>query len=194
MGSEDGPTFARMLRRVSSVLRARGVGAVAHPGWWFVGEMTALPQVDASYHFALASHALEHTANPLQALPELQRVLVDRGTLVAVLPDQRRTFDHRRPLTTLAHLRQDYARGATEDDATHCEEIVPLHDLRRDPAAPQSVAGLRARCDRNVENRCMHHHVFDGALVRAMLTEAGFRVLDSETRWPDHLICLAERV
>ena len=41
-----------------------------------------------SCDFVLSSHMLKHTANPMLALSELRRLLVDRGILVLVLPDK----------------------------------------------------------------------------------------------------------
>jgi hypothetical protein len=52
-----------------------------------------------------------------------------------LLPDKRRTFDHRRPVTTLAHLIADLNADMAEDDLTHLPEILALHDLERDPDA-----------------------------------------------------------
>lgn len=161
------------------------------PGAWAVSEMTALPHADASYDFALTAHAIEHTANPLRALAELRRVLRPGGALVIVLPDKRRTFDHRRPVTTLEHLRRDDAEGVGEDDLTHLPEIIALHDVRRDPGAPRDAAAFRERGERNAANRCLHHHVFDLPLMRAMLATAGFVVLASDARAPADLICVA---
>jgi SAM-dependent methyltransferase len=163
------------------------------PGAWHVGELTALPVATGAYDFALASHTLEHTANPLRALRELHRVLRRGGLLLVALPDPRHTFDHRRPVTTLDHLRADAQRDTSEADLTHLPEIVALHDLTRDPGAPQDPAAFEARCRRNADNRCLHHHVFDLPLLRDLLTDAGFRPVASETLRPDNLLCLAER-
>ena len=97
------------------------------------GSMDSIPS--ASYDFVLSSHMLEHTANPIRALIEWKRLLKDRGTLVLILPDKKRTFDHRRPVTTLAHLINDFNFGMMEDDLTHLPEILAMHDLARDPDA-----------------------------------------------------------
>lgn len=165
------------------------------PGRWLVGEMTALPaEIKAeTYDFTLSSHALEHTANPIKALRELRRVLKPGGSLLLILPDRRFTFDHRRQIASLEHLREDYERNVGEDDQSHIEEIVAEHDRLRDREGPQTAAGMRARCEQNLECRCMHHHVFDVSLVRDLMGEAGFRFVASEIRLPFHIIVLAER-
>ena len=163
------------------------------PGRQFLREATDLHDVpDSSYDFLLSSHCLEHVANPLAALREWRRVVRPDGRLVLILPDPRRTFDHRRPVTTLAHLQSDFDRHTGEDDLTHLEEILALHDLHRDVPAGTSEQ-FRARSLRNAENRCLHHHVFDSALQRAILEAAGWVVEATECVRPLHLVALARR-
>jgi len=163
------------------------------PGTQFVGEATALPMIaDGAYDFLLSSHTIEHTANPLRALREWRRVLSPGALLVLVAPDPTRTFDHRRPITTLAHLVEDEANGTSENDLSHMDEIVRLHDLKRDIGAPQDRAEFAARCGRNSELRCLHHHVFDLSLLRAAVERVGFKVLDAERALANNLIVLAE--
>lgn len=163
------------------------------PGRQYLREATDLHGVpDAAYDFVLSSHCLEHVANPLAALAEWRRVVRPGGALVLLLPDPTRTFDHRRPLTTLAHLQADLANCTGEDDLTHLAEILSLHDLRRDPWAGDAEA-FRARSERNDANRCLHHHVFDLALMRAALAAAGWEVAGTERVRPLHLVALARR-
>ena len=144
------------------------------------------------YDFILSSHCLEHVANPLAALFEWRRVTRDNGHLILILPNPSDTFDHRRPLTTLEHLRKDFADQRAEDDLSHLPEILSLHDLARDPHAG-SPQQFRTRSERNFENRCLHHHVFDFELIRAMLNDAGWDVLETEYARPMHLIAFAKK-
>jgi SAM-dependent methyltransferase len=161
------------------------------PGRQFVAEATALPQIPSnSYDFVLSSHTIEHTANPLRALREWRRVLKPEGTLVLVVPDKNWTFDHRRPVTPLGHLMEDYENATKEDDLTHLPEILKLHDLGRDRRAG-SYEAFKARSERNAENRCLHHHAFDKDSAIAMTEAAGYRVLSAETRRPHHIIIIA---
>lgn len=163
------------------------------PGRQYLREATDLHGVpDATYDFVLSSHCLEHVANPLAALAEWRRVVRPGGALVLLLPDRAHTFDHRRPVTTLAHLQADLANRTGEDDFTHLGEILALHDLRRDPWAG-TPDEFRARSERNAANRCLHHHVFDLDLMRAALATAGWEVGGCERVRPLHLVALARR-
>ena len=147
---------------------------------------------DAAYGFVLSSHCLEHLANPLAALREWHRVTCPGGYLLLVLPDPVHTFDHRRPRTTLTHLRHDFARATGEDDLAHLDEILALHDHDRDPGAGGKVR-FEARGRDNRQNRCLHHHVFDLALVRSGLDETGWKTLAAETLAPLHLVAWAQK-
>jgi SAM-dependent methyltransferase len=162
-------------------------------GTQWIREAVALTGIkDGAYDFVLSSHCLEHLANPLAALMEWRRVTRSGGHLVLVLPDPSRSFDHSRPITTLEHLQNDLAIGVTEDDTTHFTEALSLHDLSRDPAAGNHEE-FRQRVLRNRENRCLHHHVFDLALVSSMLHCCGWRVLAQEHARPVHLVTWAQR-
>jgi len=164
------------------------------PGRQFLREATRLDGIpDTAYDFVLSSHCLEHVANPLAALREWARVTRGGGHLLLILPDPQGTFDHRRPITTIDHLRQDLAENTGEDDLTHLPEIVALHNLALDRHAG-SPEEFRARCALNRENRCMHHHVFNLELMREVLRETGWDVLETERAAPIHLIALAKKV
>ncbi len=145
---------------------------------------------DGSYDVVLASHTLEHVANPLLALSEWRRVVGPDGHLVLVVPHLENTFDHRRPVTTLAHLDEDFARSVGEDDDTHVAEFIELCDLGRVPDNLTSDE-FRVRTIDFVENRSLHHHVFDTELVVRLLDHAGYGLLAVETALPFHVVVLA---
>lgn len=130
---------------------------------------------DYSYDFLLSSNCLEHVANPLKALFEWHRVLRPGGYLILVLPRKDGTFDHRRSVTTFEHIFSDFKKGVGEDDMTHLEEILQLHDLSLDPPAG-TLEQFRARSLKNGENRTLHHHVFDLSVVDLMLKFTGFHL------------------
>ena len=138
-------------------------------GRQFILDATDLSRLPAeSYDVVLSSNNLEHVANPFKALDEWLRVLRPGGHFLLVLPRKESNFDHRRPVTQFDHLLEDHVRGTTEHDLTHLDEILALHDYGRDPLAGGPEA-MRVRSLANFENRCLHHHVFDAALIEQML-------------------------
>ncbi|HUZ47367.1 MAG TPA: methyltransferase domain-containing protein [Terriglobia bacterium] len=162
------------------------------PGRQFICEATDLRGIpDASYDCVLASHVLEHLANPLKALREWKRVLGRNGLVSLVLPHKDGTFDWRRPTTTLAHLIEDFDKNVGEDDRTHLSEILDLHDLTKDEAAG-SAERFRERCLHNDTNRAMHHHVFDTAAAVAMVDHIGLQLLRVDLLKPFHVILLSQ--
>lgn len=164
------------------------------PGRQLVAEAADLRAIaDGTYEFVLSSHAIEHTANPLLALTEWKRVVRQDGYLLLVVPHRDGTFDHRRPVTLLSHLKEDFAVSQSEADMTHLPEVLALHDLRRDSLAGDREA-FEARCRRNFENRAMHHHVFDTRLVADLLHHAGWQLLAIEPVAPLHIFALARKL
>jgi SAM-dependent methyltransferase len=94
-----------------------------------------------SLDFVVASHVLEHLADPLGFLVEMHRVLRPGGTAVVLLPDRRRTFDKTRPPTTLAHLVDDHACGVTRVSDEHVEEfLVHADEGTSDEYAPPGLS------------------------------------------------------
>jgi hypothetical protein len=45
---------------------------------------------------------------------------------------------------------------------------------------------------RNADNRCLHHHVFDTALAREMVEQAGFSVLSATRPTRMDIVVLAK--
>jgi SAM-dependent methyltransferase len=153
--------------------RSEGQTFAYHPGkpkgFNFIRESTNLQGIENSnYEFVLASHTLEHTANPIKALREWIRVLKPGGAIVVVLPHYRHTFDHQRQPTQFNHMLEDYESGVGEKDQTHLEEILALHDLARDPPAG-TLEQFRARSLHNFENRCLHHQFLMKKAARGFL-------------------------
>jgi len=149
--------------------------------------------VSETYDFLLSSHTIEHIANPIKALREWVRVVKTGGTLVLIVPHHDNLFDHRRPITTLEHLIEDFEQNTGEDDLTHLPEILAFHDLSRDPGAGDRAA-FEARSRKNLENRCLHHHVFDTELVVRLLDVVGLQVKAVEPFLPYHILAVAEKL
>jgi len=146
---------------------------------------------DGSYEFVLASHVLEHVANPLRALMEWKRILRPEGVVLVVVPHKAATFDHRRPFSALSHIEQDYRNNVTEADLTHLPEILELHDLAMDPGAG-TAEQFRERCLSNASVRAMHHHVFSPDVLVQMFDSVGMDVLNVAVERPYHIIVLAQ--
>lgn len=169
-------------------------GEQASVGRQYIGEASDLNQIEsASYDFVLSSHVIEHVANPLQGLSEWVRVLKKDGILVLLVPHKEGTFDHRRPVTPLDHLIEDYQQNILEDDLTHLEEILELHDLERDPAAGD-FENFKQRSEKNIDNRCLHHHAFNSPLVAQVLSHLNLKILMMEAVLPFHIIAVAQKV
>jgi SAM-dependent methyltransferase len=161
-------------------------------GFNFIREATSLTGISNQvYDFILSAHNLEHIANPVLALKEWTRVLKPGGFLIVILPDYRRTFDHFRKPTAVAHMMEDYDQGTEETDLTHLPEILELHDLNRDRAAGTREQ-FRERSLRNFKNRCLHHHVFDERNSRELLESVGLSVRVVEILRPHHIVLLAQ--
>ena len=146
----------------------------------------------ATYDFLLSSHTIEHIANPIKALIEWKRLIKPLGTLILVIPHKDGTFDRHRAVTPFAHILQDYEMNTGEDDLTHLDEIMQYHDFSRDKGA-LNKAHFYQRALRNMENRGLHHHVFDTLLAARLIDYAGLKVMHIEPMRPMHIVILAQR-
>lgn len=156
-------------------------------GRQFVADATDLSRIEStSYDFLLSSNCLEHVANPLKAMKEWVRVVKGGGHLLLVLPNKAANFDHRRPVTEFQHLLDDYLGDVDEDDLTHLEEILQLHDLSLDPPAGDRDS-FRKRSMDNLINRTLHHHVFDRELIAQIFEHAGLELIVQQQTPTDHI-------
>lgn len=170
-----------------------GLDGARHVVKQHIVEATSMgAMASGSYDFVLSSHMLEHTANPIRALTEWMRLLKDNGALLLVVPNKRFTFDHRRPVTSIEHLISDFNDGTDEDDLTHQPEILAMHDFQRDPDAGDKV-DFKNRCESNLANRCMHHHVFDLPLAIGLVQHLGLTIKGAEELAPHHIVILAQK-
>jgi len=162
-------------------------------GRQFISEAVALKSVASNaYDCVLSSNTIEHVANPLKALFEWKRVIKQHGHLLLVVPHRDGTFDHNRPVTPLPHILEDHQKNTTEDDLTHLEEILSLHDLEMDAPAGDKQT-FKERSLKNFENRCLHHHVFDTKLVVKLVDTVGMQVLSVDPILPFFINVLARK-
>jgi SAM-dependent methyltransferase len=172
----------------------RPAGSACATGTLIIAEGGTLEGVqDDAYDAVLSSHVIEHFANPLRALENWRRVTRPGGFLLTVAPHKAGTFDHRRPLTPLAHIVGDYEAGRGEDDPTHLDEVLRRHDLGRDPAAGDR-ATFEAERRENLRTRLLHHHTFSARSLVALLDRAGLEILAVEVRYPHDTYCLGRWV
>jgi SAM-dependent methyltransferase len=148
--------------------------------------LSGLP--DGAYDAVLSSLVIEHLADPLGGLAAWRRVTRPGGHLLMVAPHHEGTFDRRRPVTTLQHMVEDHAALRGEDDLTHLDETLLLHDHRRD--VPQDRAAWEAERRDNISSRVLHHHVFSTPSLLALLDHAGIELLACETRFPHDIYVL----
>lgn len=150
----------------------------------FYGHACALPFHDHALDYVIASHVLEHVANPIAALVEWYRVLRPGGIIYLVVPDRRATWEHTRGLTSVAHMLEDFARGTTACDATHIDEFVFEADWSRySPATPpEEVPAKQAELARGMheavargEDINIHFHTFEPSNLRALIETLGAR-------------------
>lgn len=160
-------------------------------GKQIICDTTALTPISSeTYDFILASHVLEHIANPIKALYEWLRVLKRGGVLLLIVPWNAFTFDHNRSVTTLQHLIDDFEGFVKEDSLAHLQEILSFHDLAMDPPAG-SLQMFERRSKDNFQNRCLHHHVFDLSLVREIFKYLELQILKDDIILPYHITVLA---
>src|SRR5205823_14625969 len=116
-----------------------------------------------------------------------KRILKNHGAILVIAPHKTQTFDHRRMLSTFSHIEQDYKTNIGEDDLTHVDEILELHDLKLDPPAG-TWQEFRERCLNNASIRAMHHHVFSPELLVQMFDYWKMEVINIAVERPHHIV------
>jgi SAM-dependent methyltransferase len=142
---------------------------------------------DNAYDFILSSNNIEHIANPMKALEKWLLKLKPNGVILVIAPRKESNFDHNRNITPFSHILEDYQKDIGEDDLTHLDEILLLHDLSMDTPAG-TPEQFKARSLRNFENRCLHQHVFDIDLLESVFNFFHIEILLTEQRHIDHTI------
>jgi len=175
-----------------------GLCYVYHPkkqqGYQFIHDGVDLASIQSdSYDFLLSSHVLEHIANPIKALKEWKRIVKHNGHLILLLPHKEGTFDHNRPTTSLTHLIEDYEHNIGEDDLTHLDEILTLHDFSQD-AGSGTYENFKLRSHDNIHNRALHHHVFTTPLLAQLIDHLGLQIKSIEAIKPMHILVLAQKI
>jgi SAM-dependent methyltransferase len=157
-------------------------------GYQFICDAVNLDKIESGkYDFVLSCNNIEHIANPFQALTEWLRVIKKDGLLLLVVPNKDSNFDHNRKVTTFEHLLKDFKNDTSEEDLTHLDEILTLHDLSMDPPAGD-FNNFRKRSLNNFQNRCLHHHVFDLNLLKKIFMYFNIELLLNDCIKTDFII------
>lgn len=142
---------------------------------------------DNSYDFILSSNNLEHIANPLKALKEFYRIVKPDGLILVAVPQKEKTFDHNREYTPFEHILSDYIQDVQENDLTHLNEILELHDLDMDKQAGD-FESFKKRSINNLQNRCLHHHVFSPKCLVQMYEYMGLDIIQLTNIFGNYII------
>ncbi|KAJ1452925.1 hypothetical protein M885DRAFT_525603 [Pelagophyceae sp. CCMP2097] len=156
----------------------------------FVAEASTLVGVDSLYGAVLASHVLEHVADPISALRRWAARLEAAGLLVLVLPERRGTFDVYRNSTRLETLDDRCGRRAAEDDLSSLADVLGGLPLQGDDFERFARGALA-----NAQSRTLHHSVFDLDLVRRLVENCvgGLRLVSEFVAEPFHLVAVYQR-
>lgn len=115
-----------------------------------------------SQDFIIANHFIEHAEDPIGTIATHLKKLKEGGILYLAVPDKRYTFDYDRPVTTLAHLVQNYRRGPAYGRKQHYVEWVHLAEKQRKGAAQQAALLMKVRYS-------IHFHVWTNTDFASML-------------------------
>lgn len=167
---------------------------IIQKGHQYICEASNLSEIKSEkYDFILASHCIEHIANPIKALKEWLRLIKPNGHLLIIVPNKEFTFDQNRPITLLSHIIKDFEDKIDETDLTHLEDILSLHDLTKDPLAG-SYEEFKKRSSKNYENRCLHHHVFNSQLLTDLFSYLNVKIISIEIQRPHHIITVIQKI
>jgi SAM-dependent methyltransferase len=135
--------------------------------------LTSIPS--ESQDFVIASHVLEHLAEPLGQIEEIYRVLRDGGTALILLPDRRHTFDLHRQATSLDHLVGEYQQRVTTVNDDHLEEFM-RNTAGWDPewTTAERRAAMETHRKRSIHVHCWSESEFLPVLEHTM-TDMGMR-------------------
>ena len=193
VGNLDGCNFSNQTVWEGEIKSGLNYKYGVRTGTQFIFDGGSLKEIaDNSYDFVLSCHSLEHMANPIKALVEWKRIIKDNSNVLLILPHKDNTFDRNRPITHINHLINDLENNTLENDETHFQEVLSLHDLSLD-AGIKDMEALRLRTSGNYDNRCVHHHVFNTPMVAQMVDYAGFKICEIQHFNPFHIIFLLKK-
>ena len=127
------------------------------------------PIASESADFVIASHVLEHMANPLAILGEIHRVLRRGGVGLILLPDRTRTFDRAREATPLAHLVAEHEADVTTVSDVHVEDFLRgVGEWDENWSADERSQHLHLHLQRSIHVHCWTQDEFPDVLVHSI--------------------------
>ncbi len=123
-----------------------------------------------SLDFIIANHLIEHCDNPLGTIENWLSKLRAGGIIFLAVPDQRKGWDERRPVTSLQHIIDDYRSTASDRkmrNFQHFKDWVELVGNIHDPAHVQRLIEI---------DYSIHFHVFTFESFFALLAYARERM------------------
>ena len=88
---------------------------------------------DNEFDVVIASHMLEHLAQPFRMLDDVYRILKDEGIAIIFLPDRRRTFDRERNCPNFEHFEEEYksnSRNVSDEDLYDYMSKVENYEIK----------------------------------------------------------------
>ena len=158
-------------------------------------EASDLNKIDNdTYNIVISSNVIEHLSNPLLALLEMKRVIRENGLIIVIVPHKDITFDHKRKITKMVSLIQNFKVHTKEGDISHLnlERIFEEYDLDLDPPAGDLDSFKRRTFD-NISHRALHQVVFNTQLLLEMFNWAGIKILYVRTSLSiGHILAIGE--
>lgn len=155
-------------------------------GKQFVGDLNDISsnqEIAGKYDVIISSHVIEHSANALGAIKNMLGALKPGGIIFAVVPHYKFTFDRKRPLTTFEHIKNDYQIDMGEEDQTHIQEQLELHDW-----SMGGMENFEEHALNNLVTRVVHHHTFDKELLEKCFSELGVEKISCRFFPPHNIV------
>lgn len=116
-------------------------------------------KIDRKYDCLIASHVIEHIANPIKAINLWKTLIRRNGYLLLIAPEKSVSHDRFRQYTTLEHIINDYINNIDGSDLTHVEEILRCN------AQQYPIDKYKLLIANNNITNVIHHHCFDVCLL-----------------------------
>ena len=148
-----------------------------------------ISHVNDKYSTIIASHVLEHIANPIKFILETRLILEEQGRLLFIVPRPEKCFDKYRMVTEFSHIVNDYELEIEETDLAHrddflrsCEKYFKKEDYLE----------IITHAQNNAETRIIHHHCFDLRLLTEIFLYCGYKIMTAK-QTPTEFLILGEK-